>query len=220
MHCKICNTRLGEGVRFCPNCGNDVGAVSAREGRPKNVRISRLPSRARKHDELELSDPADSANDLSGPDLSGPIRAPRRSAAASASDPGMLAPEPEAVREMLAGRLDLLESGLRIHSDEKNKPIGVDFSTDVGEIDLLARDGGGAWVVVMVAERGPAEASIAELLQRIGWVRKHLAKGPERVRGVLLLDQPPEASYAAAAVADTISFKTYRMSLCFEDMRV
>ena len=59
------------------------------------------------------------------------------------------------------------------------------------------------------------------MLQRIGWVRKHLAKGAERVRGILLMDQPPESlSYAAAAVADTIAFKTYRMSLCFEDLQI
>jgi len=91
----------------------------------------------------------------------------------------------------------------------------------VGEIDLLARDAAGGFVVVMIAERGQGEDSIAEVLQRIGWVRKHLAKGTERVRGILLMDQPPESlSYAAAAVADTIAFKTYRMSLCFEDLQI
>jgi hypothetical protein len=218
MHCKLCNTRIGENVRFCPNCGNDVGAPTTREARPKTGRMARLPIRPRKvaDAELELADPADS-NDLSGPDLSGPVRVGRR----AAPGPGLLQPDPAAVREMLAGRPELLEAGLRVHSDAQGKPVGVDFSTDVGEIDLLARDAAGGFVVVMVAEYGRAEDCIGEVLQRIGWVRKHLASGSEKVRGTLLVDQAPESlSYAAAAVVDTIAFKSYRMSLSFEDLRL
>jgi hypothetical protein len=215
MHCKLCNTRLGENVRFCPNCGNDSGSLSlsGKETRPKVARsMARLPVRARKSGgpELELAEPADPS------DLSGPVRATPRAPAG----PALLAPDPSAVREMLAGRPELLEPGLRSHSDAQGKTIGVEFSTEVGEIDLLARDAGGGFVVVMIAERGQ-EDSVAEVLQRIGWVRKHLAKGAEKVRGILLMDQPPESlSYAAAAVADTIAFKTYRMSLCFEDLQI
>jgi hypothetical protein len=222
MHCKLCNTRLGENVRFCPNCGNDVGALARREARPKAGRMTRLPLRPRKADaELELADPAD-PNDLSGPDssggdLSGPIRPLPRAARSSAS----LQPDPAAVRETLSGRPELLEPGLRVHADAQGKAVGVDFSTDVGEIDLLARDAAGSFVVVMVAERGQAEECVPELLQRIGWVRKHLASGGEKVRGTLVLDQAPESlGYAAAAVADTITFKTYRMSLSFEELRM
>jgi len=216
MHCKLCNTRFGENVRFCPNCGNDSGSVSlsGKEARPKAARsMARLPIRARKPDggEIELAEPAD-ANDLSGPVRATP-RAP--------SGTGLLLPEPSAVREMLAGRPELLETGLRAQTDPQGKSVGADFSTEVGEIDLLGRDSAGSYVVVMIAERGQGEDCIAEMLQRIGWVRKHLAKSAERVRGILLMDQPPESlSYAAAAVADTIAFKTYRMSLSFEDLQI
>jgi hypothetical protein len=222
MNCKACNTRMGEGVRFCPNCGNDAGAA-AKEPRPKAGRMPRLPVRPRKVEdpELSLEEPAD-PSDLSGSgraDVPPPRRtAPRPSAATGAAQ---LVPEPAAVRDMLASRPDLLESGLRVHADAQGKPVGVDFSTDVGEIDLLARDGAGNFVVVMVAERGQGEEGIAEVLQRIGWVRKHLASGSERVRGTLLLDETPDGlGYSAAAVADTIAFRTYKMTLCFEDLKI
>jgi len=216
MHCKLCNTRLGENVRFCPNCGNDAGALSlsGKEAPPKAARgMARLPIRPPKKGsaELELAEP------VSPNDPSGPVRATPR----APSGPALLSPEPSAVREMLAGRPELLETGLRTHTDPQGKSVGADFSTEVGEIDLLGRDAAGSYVVVMIAERGQGENCIAEVLQRIGWVRKHLAKGAERVRGILLMDQPPESlSYAAAAVADTIAFKTYRMSLCFEDLQI
>jgi hypothetical protein len=225
MHCKLCNTRLGENVRFCPNCGNDVGAVSPREAaRPKVGKMTRLPTRPRKSAgdaELELEEPAD-ANDLSGPDLSGrDLSGPARPAPRAAATAALLQPEPAAVREMLCGRPELLEPGLRIHTDAQGKSVGVDFSTDVGEIDLLARDAAGNYVVVMISERGKAEGCIAEVLQRVGWVRKHLATGAEKVRATLLLDQTPDSlGYAAAAVADTIAFKAYRMALSFEDLRM
>jgi hypothetical protein len=216
MHCKLCNTRLGENVRFCPNCGNDAGSLSGKETRPKVGRMARLPVRGRKTGEaaLELAQPVDPGDSN---DSSGPVRAiPRKT-----SPPALLAPEPTSVRETLAGRPELLEPGLRLHADAQGRPIGLDFSTEVGEIDLLGRDTAGSYVVVMIAGQGQGEDYIAQVLERVGWVRKHLATGSEKVRGILLLDQPPESlSYAAAAVADTIAFKTYRMSLCFEDLRI
>jgi hypothetical protein len=216
MHCKLCNTRFGENVRFCPNCGNDAGSLSGKESRPKIGRMARLPVRARKGGDaaLELAEPVDPGDSN---DSSGPIRSlPRK-----ASAPAMLTPDTATVREMLAGRPELLEPGLRVHSDAQGKPVGVDFSTEVGEIELLARDGSGGYVVVMVAAPGQGEDYIAEVLERMGWVRKHLVTGSEKVRGILLMDQPPESlSYAAAAVADTVTFKTYRMSLIFEELRI
>ena len=213
MHCKLCNTRLGENVRFCPNCGNDAGSLTGKETRPKAGRMARLPLRARKpgDTELELDEPADPG------DSSGPVRAAPR----KAGGPALLVPEPTSVREMLGNRPELLEAGLRVHTDAQGKPVGVDFFTEVGEVDLLGRDATGSYVVVMVAAQGQGEDYVAEVLQRIGWVRKHLATGSDKVRGILLMDQPPESlSYAAAAVADTVTFKTYRMSLCFEDLRI
>jgi hypothetical protein len=218
MHCKLCNTRLGENVRFCPNCGNDAGSLSGREAaRPKTGRMTRLPVRGRKaagDAALELAEPVDPGDSN---DSSGPVRSLPRKAAGAAP----LAPEPAAVRELLATRPELLEPGLRVHADAQGKSVGVDFSTEVGEIDLLGRDAAGSYVVVMVAGQGQGEDYIGEVLERVGWVRKHLASGSEKVRGILLLDQPPESlSYAAAAVADTVAFKTYRMSLCFEELRI
>jgi len=123
------------------------------------------------------------------------------------------------VREILAAQPDRLESGLVAHSDERGSPIGVGFATDVGEIDLLARDASGAFVVVMIGAGEASEDLVREMLLRIGWVRKHMVGNGERVRGTVLLDSKAgDLSYVAAAVADTVAFKTYRLSLVFEDL--
>jgi hypothetical protein len=53
-------------------------------------------------------------------------------------------------------------------------------------------------------------------------VRKYVAKSREEgVRGIVVMDQAPELlNYAAAAVADTVSFRTYRMSLTFDEVEI
>jgi hypothetical protein len=140
--------------------------------------MARLPVRARKagEPELELARPADPGDSSDSSSSSGPVRtAPRK-----AAGPALLVPDPASVREMLGGRPELLEAGLRVHGDAQGKPIGVDFSTEVGEVDLLARDAAGSYVVVMVAAQGQGEDFIAEGLERIGWIRKHIVTGSER----------------------------------------
>lgn len=125
------------------------------------------------------------------------------------------------VRELLAKQPELLEPGLRLATNKKGESIGGGLSTAVGEIDLLVRDGSGAFVVVTVLRRGQREDLVAGTLQRIGWVRKHLAKGKHKVRGIVLLEHAPEnLDYAAAAVAGTIAIKTYRLALAFDDVEV
>src|SRR3970282_734796 len=48
-------------------------------------------------------------------------------------------------------------------------------------------------------EREGGEDLVAETLQRIGCVRKHLGKGKQKTRGIVLVEQVPEnLSYTAA----------------------
>ena len=57
------------------------------------------------------------------------------------------------------------------------------------------------------------------MLQRIGWVRKHLCAPEQRARGILLVERMDESSrYTAAALADSVSFLTWRLSLQFENL--
>ena len=132
-----------------------------------------------------------------------------------------ISPNASGLRTMLAEHPDQLETGLTVLCNEKGKPIGASYTTGVGDIDLLARDAQGSLVVVMVSETEEGEALVAEVLQRIGWVRKHVGRDKEKVRGIVLVERAPESlSYAAAAVADTVMLKTWRIALTFEDLEV
>jgi hypothetical protein len=123
------------------------------------------------------------------------------------------------LKALLADHPDLLEPGLTIHTSDSGKLLGVGYTSAVGEIDLLARDADGGFVVVSIADRADGAHLISEVLQRIGWVRKHLSARGEGVRGIVLLDcDQQDVGYAAAAVADTVTFKTYRVSVRFDDL--
>jgi len=146
----------------------------------------------------------------------------RRGTPAKESRPGLGG---EDVRRIVAERPDLVEAGLRVHTDAEDETVGVGFSTAVGDIDLLARDSAGGWVVVVIAEPGdggvPGKELVGDLLQLMGWVRKHLGAKGQEVRGIVLLESLPEdLGYAAAAVANTVEFKRYQLALTFESVDV
>ena len=120
------------------------------------------------------------------------------------------------IRALVADQPGLLEAGLQIFRDSGQKPVGVGFETPMGEIDLLGQDSQGQLVVVMIPEIQEINNAVSGMLQRIGWVRKHLA-GDKGVRGVVIVEQLPEAvAYEAAGLSDLVSFGSVRIALTFQ----
>jgi len=224
MNCKLCATVLEEGARNCPNCGHEVGAKVGPE-KGKGVKSTKTipPTPVGLDLDLEEEDverepepEVDVEFDLEE-EIERVIEAPKGSVVSTP----IFTLDAAGLRKMLARQPELLEPGLNIVTDEKGRLVGSGYATDVGTIDLLARDAKGGLVVVTVAESGQGEEVVAEMLQRIGWVRKNLGKGKQKVRGIVVLEQVPKnLSYAAAAVADTIAFKTYWVALTFGDVEV
>jgi hypothetical protein len=136
-------------------------------------------------------------------------RAPRPAPPPLHLDPGQ-------VRSLLAEQPGMVEKGLSVHTDAAGRQVGLDFETPVGDIDLLARDPRGAFVIVLVIEEEDPDL-VPGLLRRMGWVRKHLCKSGETVRAVAVMNEVPESAfYAAAGLSDgVIRFVGYRFALEF-----
>lgn len=222
MVCKICGTPFEEGQPTCPNCGHaaKAGGREADRGKERERETGRgrgaasSPERA----EVELRETAGSEV---GVDLEEEGEGPMVVQKGPDASIPVFSLDAAGLRKLLTRQPELLEPGLSVFTDEKGRAVGAGYSTGVGDIDLLARDGSGALVVVRVADRGQGEELVAETLQRIGWVRKHLGKGKQKTRGIVLVAQAPEnLSYTAAAVAGTITFKTYGVAVTFEDVEV
>jgi hypothetical protein len=130
-----------------------------------------------------------------------------------------LALDPSQVRALISDQPGLIEKGLGVHADAAGRPVGVDFETPVGTIDLLARDLRGGFVVLMIFEPDETEDLVPGMLRRMGWVRKHLCGGGESVRAIAVVNELPESAvYAAAGLADgALRFVGYQISLEFHD---
>ena len=237
MRCKVCNSPMPAGETHCPACGTTLGSNRGlKASRQEKKRQSKLPlSRtAALDDDYETIDPLlgdELENDLDEKPAAPATPAARAKSAAPAKseprrtrneDEGPRKPDPATLRGMLALEPGMLEEGLSVYEEKRGQPVGAGFATDVGEIDLLARDPSGSLVVVMVADPDDDADLVGPMLQRVGWVGKHIAKKKnEAVRGLILVDEtPPDLGYAAAAVAGTISVKTYRFTLAFDDIEL
>lgn len=221
LMCKACNTRFAPGTTLCPSCGRRASEHSADAGSSGSAAIPLPPSPkppvgVEEEIDLELDE-----DDVVKHAARRASAAPRPAVAASA---GTL-PAPQGaidmdqVRSLLAEQPGLLEKGLGLHADEEGDPLGIDFPTPVGSIDLLGRDRKGGFVVVHVPSREELSDSVSGMLRRMGWVRKHLAGAHDEVRGIVVVDRLPEdVAYAAAGAGGAISFKAVRLALSFHDI--
>ena len=237
--CKACNTRFAEGPSACPSCGRRAFTSLPSAGDSKASRPAPLAEARRVEEDSQVGRPAKKE-----PAPVRPARPAKAEAEleeldvlAEAVDPSAadeLKPEPSRVRGALSEpgpsvfhlsaaqvrtlvveQPDLLETGLAIYQDG-GEPVGVDYRTPVGAIDLVALDRTGSLVVVMVPDARDVESLMPQVLGRIGYVRKHLAKSGQGVRGVVVTEEVPESlAYAAAGLADTVSFMAYRVALSF-----
>jgi hypothetical protein len=238
--CKSCNTRFEDGKTACPSCGRRIFVSLKETPKPGD---SGPVSLAVAH---STASPEPRANEMSGseldlgevdvlaeaalPEAARELEHKREVPAKPRARARKLEPEPgpavfhlsaAQVRTLVAEQPSLIEPDLSIYRDPKSNAIGVDLRTPVGSIDLLARDREGGFVVVSVPDPRDVDSLIAEMLARIGWVRKHLAIDKRPVRGIVVIEEiPEELAYAAAGVAQTISFRAYRVALTFHPLPI
>lgn len=157
-------------------------------------------------EEMELSETAD------------PLA--QEDAVAEPTPSSLFSLQPEELRARIIERPEMIEAGLVVYTGGSDPPLGVEFSTDVGDIDLLAEGRDGALVVVRVVERGAGDP-VGPVLEQLGWVSKHVAADSRPVRAIVLLEPPAaELGYAARAVAEQVAFKTWRVAVAVDDIEV
>jgi predicted nucleic acid-binding Zn-ribbon protein len=237
--CKSCNTRFEDGRSACPSCGRRIFVSVKETPKPSEGESMSLAAAASPSAASEIAIPRDELSgreiDLGEVDVLAEAALPeaveelkREAPVKPRTRVRRLEPEPgpavfhlsaAQVRTLVVEQPALLEPELAIYRDAKTGVVGVDLSTPVGSIDLLARDKDGALVVVAVPDPRDADSLIADMLARIGYVRKHFASDKKAVRGIVVIEEiPEELAYTAAGVSQTISFKAYRVALSFHPL--
>lgn len=99
------------------------------------------------------------------------------------------------------GTLNIHSSRLKLYNDANGRS-GIEFPTDVGQIDILATDeSGNLFVFELKLSRGPDRA-MGQLLRYMGWVKKSLA-GQKEVLGIIVAKTMDEKlRYASFAVSN------------------
>jgi hypothetical protein len=98
---------------------------------------------------------------------------------------------------------------LHVEDDE----IATQYSTDIGPIDILARDKSNHdWVVIELKKGKSSDAVVGQLLRYMGWVKKHRAMGSENVRGIIITSAPDDRIKYAMLVSQNVALYTYRVS--------
>ncbi len=84
-------------------------------------------------------------------------------------------------------------------------------------IYVLAVDSTGALVVIELKRARGHQEVLTQLLGYMGWVRKHLAKSSQRVRGIIIARQITEELRLAASAHPGIKLKEYVLSVAIKD---
>jgi Endonuclease NucS len=95
----------------------------------------------------------------------------------------MTKPREHVIRDYLAGQLDLLEAGLRLHETEFPLPNSVGTR---GYIDILARDENQMWVIIEVKrDKKPSREAVSEAAKYIELLGRELHVGADRIRVII-----------------------------------
>jgi hypothetical protein len=116
------------------------------------------------------------------------------------------------LRDFLANNLSCVEPGLRLYQEGERK--GVEFAVDDGRIDILAVDGTGRFVVFELKVARGRNKVIGQLLYYMGWVDKHLGKGP--CRGIIVAKEISDDLVLAVQRVQGVALFRYKLSVSVE----
>jgi len=123
------------------------------------------------------------------------------------------------LEEFIISNFDAIFKGqLRILEAPEEGPIGRQFRTDVGNIDILAQDVSTNALVVIELKRGRgADKVVGQILKYMGWISENLCKNGEEVQGVIICKDFDAKLLYAIKMTQNIAVKYYRIDFKLRD---
>lgn len=114
---------------------------------------------------------------------------------------------------------DIVDFGEKLDVyQEDNETSGQQYMTDVGIIDILAKDAQGNFVVIELKRAESRYPVVGQILSYMGWVGDNLAINGEKVRGMIIVGKADKTLKSALKqVGDKVLLKEYSIKMTFTD---
>ena len=111
----------------------------------------------------------------------------------------------------------VFRSQLFLFVGEDNR-TGQQYPTDVGVIDILAKDvSSNTYVVIELKKGKSSDVVIGQTLRYMGWVREHLSSADDPVRGLIICSGADEKLDYALSMIPNIDVKFYKVNFQLTD---
>jgi len=101
---------------------------------------------------------------------------------------------------------------LKLYKDEEG--VGQQYPTDIGNIDILAKEpNSNSYIVIELKKGRESDTVVGQILRYIGWVKENLAEEHENVKGLIVCKERDEKlEYALKGMPGTnIEVKRYKV---------
>lgn len=130
-------------------------------------------------------------------------------------------PLEEHLEEYIMKNWDIIDFGekLIIYREDEETP-GQQYVTDVGIIDILAKDEKDNFVVVELKRAESRYHVLGQVLNYMSWVEENLATNGEKVRGMIVVGRADKTLKSALKqVSDKVILKEYRTKMTLIDSK-
>lgn len=101
---------------------------------------------------------------------------------------------------------------------EEDGTTGQQYTTDVGIIDILAKDATGNFVVIELKRAKSGYKVVGQILNYIGWVQDKLALDGQQVRGLIVVGKADKTLLSSLKpISDKVKLKEYRVTMQLKD---
>jgi restriction system protein len=101
--------------------------------------------------------------------------------------------------------------------EEDGQPVGQQYLTDTGPMDILAISRDRTWLLVVELKRGRASDAVVGQIQRyMGYVQERLLEPGQTVEGVIIAQEDDLRIRRALSIARNIRFMKYRVEFHLE----
>jgi len=102
--------------------------------------------------------------------------------------------------------------------EDDGEPIGQQYSTDAGEIDILARSHDGKRLLVIELKRGRAsDEVVGQILPHMGFIQEQVAEEDQSVEGVIIAFENDTKLQWALKAVPSVRFLRYEVSFHLVD---